>query len=64
MPDIFDHGSKLKLVSAAGVAPAIPRSQAECVATTLRADAPSGFQERWSGDAQSRNPGNQPRGKL
>ncbi len=31
MPDIFDHGSKLKLVSAAGVAPAIPRSQAECV---------------------------------
>src|SRR5213075_1442202 len=29
MPDIFDHGSKLKLVSAAGVAPAIPRSQAE-----------------------------------
>ncbi len=31
MPDIFDHGSKLKLVSAAGIAPAIPRSQAECV---------------------------------
>ena len=31
MPDIFDHGSKLKLVSAAGFAPAIPRSQAECV---------------------------------
>ena len=43
MPDIFDHDSKLKLVSAAGVAPAIPRSQAECVAATLRADAPSGF---------------------
>jgi hypothetical protein len=31
MPDILDHGSKLKLVSAAGFAPAIPRSQAECV---------------------------------
>ena len=31
MPDVFDHGSILKLVSAAGVAPAIPRSQAECV---------------------------------
>ena len=31
MPHIFDHGSNLKLVSAAGVAPAIPRSQAECV---------------------------------
>ena len=43
MPDIFDHDSKLKLVSAAGVEPAIPRSQAECVATTLRADAPSGL---------------------
>ena len=43
MPDIFDHGSNLKLVSAAGVASAIPRSQAECVAATLRADAPSGF---------------------
>ena len=64
MPDIFDHGSKPKLVSAAGVAPAIPRSQAECVTATLRADAPSGFQERWSGETQSRNPENQPRGKL
>src|ERR1039457_6556813 len=31
MPHIFDHGSILKLVSAAGFAPAIPRSQAECV---------------------------------
>ena len=64
MPDVFDHGSGLKLVSAAGIAPAIPRSQAECVAATLRADAPGGFEERWSGDAQDRNPGNQPRGKL
>src|ERR1700722_19653695 len=36
MPHIFDHGSNQKLVSAAGVAPAIPRSQAEgvgCYAT-------------------------------
>ena len=64
MPDIFDHDSKLKLVSAAGVAPAIPRSQAECVAATLRADAPSGFEERWSGDTRRRNPGNRPRGKT
>ncbi len=31
------HGSNLKLVSAAGFAPAIPRSQAERVAPTLRA---------------------------
>src|SRR5208282_2119836 len=58
MPDIFDHGSIMKLVSAAGVAPAIPRSQAECVAATLRAEAPSGFRERRSGDARRRNPGN------
>ena len=31
MPHVFDHGSNCKLVSAAGLAPAIPRSQAECV---------------------------------
>ena len=31
MPDVFDHGSSLKLVSAAGFAPAIARSQTECV---------------------------------
>ena len=37
MPDVFDHGSLLKLVSAAGLAPAFPRSQAERVAPTLRA---------------------------
>ena len=30
-PHVFGHGSNLKLVSAAGFAPAIPRSQAECV---------------------------------
>jgi hypothetical protein len=35
---LFGHGSHLKLVSAAGFAPAIPRSQAERVAPTLRAD--------------------------
>ena len=43
MPDIFDHDSKLKLVSAAGVAPGAcarppPSVQAECVAATLRAE--------------------------
>src|SRR5947208_8889311 len=31
MPYVFDHGSISKLVSAAGLAPAFPRSQAECV---------------------------------
>ena len=40
MPDIFDHGSKLKLVSAAGIAPAAPRFQAEHVAATPRAVRP------------------------
>ena len=38
MPDVFGHSSTMKLVSAAGIAPAIPRSQAERVAPTLRAD--------------------------
>src|SRR6266540_3490575 len=38
MPDVFVHGSSLKMVSAAGLAPAIPRAQAERVAPTLRAD--------------------------
>ena len=33
----FGHGSNLKLVSAAGLAPAIPRFQAEHVAATPRA---------------------------
>jgi hypothetical protein len=41
MPHVFDHGSNLKLVSAAGVAPAVTRSQAEHVAATLRAVAPA-----------------------
>ena len=38
MSHVFDHGSNLKLVSAAGLAPAIPRFQAEHVAATPRAD--------------------------
>ena len=41
MPHMFDHGSNLKLVSAAGLAPAVTRSQAEHVAATLRAVAPA-----------------------
>ena len=43
MPDVFDHGSNLKLVSATGFAPAVTRSQAEHVAATLRAVRPGGF---------------------
>ena len=39
MPRVFDHGSHLKLVSAAGFAPAVARSQAEHVAATPRAVA-------------------------
>ena len=34
----FGHGSNLKLVSAAGLAPAVPRFQAGHVAATPRAD--------------------------
>ena len=41
MPHVFDHGSNLKLVSAAGFAPAVARSQAEHVAATPRAVAPA-----------------------
>src|SRR4051794_1381578 len=41
MPHVFGHDSNLKLVSAAGVAPAVTRSQAEHVAATLRAVAPA-----------------------
>ena len=63
MPDKFDHGSKLKLVSAAGVAPAITRAQAEHVAATPRAVAPDDFLKRRSGERNAENPGHRHRGK-
>src|SRR5437867_10329983 len=40
MPLLFGHGSNLKLVSAAGLAPAVTRSQAGHVAATPRAVRP------------------------
>src|SRR5438552_8456420 len=40
MPRVFGHGSNLKLVSAAGFAPAVTRSQAGHVAATPRAGRP------------------------
>src|SRR5438093_7601599 len=40
MPHVFGHGSDLKLVSAAGFAPAVTRSQAGHVAATPRAVRP------------------------
>src|SRR5437879_3328284 len=40
MPHVFGHGSNLKLVSAAGFAPAVTRSQAGHVAATPRAVSP------------------------
>jgi hypothetical protein len=47
MPHVFDHGSNSKLVSAAGLAPAIPRSQAECVGYyATRWFAPMDFRDR------------------
>src|SRR6185295_6618329 len=43
MPHVFGHGSNLKLVSAAGFAPAVTRSQAGHVAATPRAVRPNRF---------------------
>src|SRR6266568_3280510 len=40
VPHVFGHGSNLKLVSAAGLAPAVTRSQAGHVAATPRAVRP------------------------
>ena len=40
MPDVFGHGSISKMVSAAGFAPAVTRSQAGHVAATPRAVRP------------------------
>ena len=40
MPHVFGHGSNLKLVSAAGLAPAVTRSQAGRVAATPCAGRP------------------------
>ena len=50
-----------KLVSAAGVAPAITRAQAEHVATTLRAEAPGEFKKRRSGETRAETLGIGPR---
>src|SRR3989442_1168396 len=44
MPRMFSHGSSLKLVSAAGLAPAIPRFQAGHVAATPRAVCPGDWE--------------------
>src|SRR6185436_5651717 len=49
MPHVFGHGSNLKLVSAAGFAPAVTRSQAEHVAATPRAVAPASGRRRGLG---------------
>ena len=64
MPHVFDHGSNLKLVSAAGLAPAIPRFQAEHVATTPRAGSPRWFEVIGTGETLGQNPGNRPRGEI
>ena len=48
------------MVSAAGIVPAIPRSQAECVAAALRADGPGAFTTPGAGDMQDTNPDNGP----
>ena len=62
MPQVFDHGSNLKLVSAAGLAPAVPRFQAEHVDATPRADFPNELRSsRWGqGNRKTANLGNGP----
>ena len=40
MPDVFDHGSNLRMVGTAGFPPAVSRSQAGHVAATPRAVSP------------------------
>jgi hypothetical protein len=52
MPHVFGHGSNLKLVSAAGFAPAVTRSQAEHVAATPRAVAPANGWRRGLGSVE------------
>src|SRR5262245_7634458 len=52
------------MVSAAGVAPAFPRSQAEYVAATLRAVCPGGFEPSEAGECETPNLGKRSRGKL
>ena len=58
MPHILGHGST-QMVSAAGRAPAIARSQAEHVAPTPRADGPDGCYIR-AAETQDANPGQRP----
>jgi hypothetical protein len=48
-PHVFGHDSNLKLVSAAGLAPALPRFQAGHVAATPRAVAPANGRRRGLG---------------
>jgi hypothetical protein len=62
---LFHHSNTpfLKMVSAAGLAPAITWSQAKHVAATLRADGPDGCFIR-AGETQDTNPGNSPAVRL
>ena len=52
MPHVFGHDSNLKLVSAAGIAPAVTRSQAEHVTATPRAVAPANGWRRGLGSVE------------
>ena len=54
-----------KMVSAAGLAPTIPRPQTECVATTLRAGYPDGLsRRRGHGEHGNTNLGDMFRGEI
>ena len=68
MPHVFGHGSSLKMVSAAGLAPAIIRSQAGHVAATLRAVCPGAIRQGAGGLVLLKRTGFRPwttaRGKI
>ena len=65
MPHIFDHGSVLKLVSAAGLAPAVSRAQTERVAPTLRTETPDAdFESAGVEKRDAENLGTRLRGKI
>ena len=56
---------RFKMVSAAGLAPAIPRFQAEHVAATPHAETPDGFFEYVGAEKHdAENPGNRHRGET
>jgi hypothetical protein len=65
MPRVLGHGGNLKLVSTAGFAPAIPRSQTECVGCYATRCLPqrTGKQSLGTWESQDRKPWQRPCGE-